>query len=142
MGVAIRPATYSNGLIRRTGEFVINLTTTGLLEKVDRCGGVSGRDGYDKFSEIGLTPVKATFVRPPLIAECPVNIECRVASIQTVGDHDLFLGNVVAVHADEELLDAHGVLDFQKLDLLVYITDSYWSLGKKLGNNGFTHGRS
>ncbi len=138
MGVAIRPATYSNGLIRKTGEFVINLTTADIVEKVDRCGSVSGRDGFDKFAAFGLTPMPATHVRPPLIQECPVNLECKLLSVQTVGDHDLFLGEVVAVHADEDKLDKDGNIDFEKLDILVYLTSSYWTLGRRLGSQGFT----
>jgi len=139
MGIAIRPATYSNALIKRTGEFVINLTTAEMVEKVDRCGLVSGRDGFDKFAMAGLTPLKASIVKPPLIAECPVNLECRVLSVQSVGDHDLFLGEVVASHADEEVLDEKGHLDFEKIGLLVYMTGSYWTLGKKLADFGFSH---
>jgi len=139
MGIAIRPATYSNALIKRTGEFVINLTTADMVEKVDRCGFVSGRNGFDKFAMAGLTPLKASIVKPPLIAECPVNLECKVLSVQTVGDHDLFLGEVVASHADEEVLDEKGQLDFEKIGLLVYMTGSYWTLGKKLADFGFTH---
>ena len=138
MGIAIRPATYSHKLISSSGEFVINLTTPQLVEKVDRCGGVSGRNGLDKFREFGLTPVPAVSVKPPLIEECPVNIECKVLSIQKVGDHDLILGEVAAVHADDDKLDEKGNLDTDRLDVLVYLTSSYWALGKKLGELGFT----
>jgi flavin reductase (DIM6/NTAB) family NADH-FMN oxidoreductase RutF len=137
-GVAIRPATYSHSLIQATGEFVINLTTSGLAEKVDKCGLVSGRGGFDKFKEFGLTKAPAAFVKPPLIVECPVNLECRVIDIKRVGDHDLFLGEVLAVHADEDKLDDRGGINPEKLDLLVYLTGSYWSLGKKIADLGHT----
>jgi flavin reductase (DIM6/NTAB) family NADH-FMN oxidoreductase RutF len=139
MGVAIRPATYSNSIIKKTGEFVINLTTTEMVEKVDRCGSITGRNNFNKFEQFNLTPIPSTYVKAPLIDECPVNIECKVISIQEIGDHDLFIGEVLAVHADSDKTDTNGDIDFEKLDLLVYLTGSYWSLGKKLGNLGYSH---
>jgi flavin reductase (DIM6/NTAB) family NADH-FMN oxidoreductase RutF len=133
LGIAIRPATYSHGLISETKEFAINLPTVDLLEKVDRCGTVSGRSGKDKFREIGLTPVPSTRIRPPCIEECPVNIECEVLDILRVGDHDLFLGNVVAMRVDEDKLDEKGDILNETLDPIVYITGQYWSIGRPIG---------
>lgn len=138
VGIAIRPATYSHTLISASKEYVVNLPTAAILQKVDQCGMVSGRDKIHKFEAFGLTPLPAAEVRPPLIAECPVNIECKVLSIQTVGDHDLFLGEVAAVHADEDKLDETGMLLPEKLDMLLYITGEYWSAGKPLEKFGFS----
>jgi flavin reductase (DIM6/NTAB) family NADH-FMN oxidoreductase RutF len=144
VGIAIRPATYSHALIAASGEFVINLPTSSILESVDRCGGVSGRGGVDKFRQFNLTPVPASEVRPPLIEECPVNIECRVIEQKTVGDHDLFLGEVLAVHVDADKLDESGRILTEKLEMLVYvtpeITGEYWNVGRRLGPHGFTKG--
>jgi len=141
LGIAIRPATYTNSIIRKTGEYVVNLTTVELFRKVDQCGYATGRHGLDKFKAFGLTPLPASFVKPPLIEECPVNLECKVVGMQTVGDHDLFLGEVVGVHADEDKLGPDGQLDPERLNLLVYLTGSYWSLGERLGDHGFSHGK-
>ena len=113
----------------------MNLPTSGMVETVDRCGNVSGRD-VDKFVEFRLTPVPAEKVRPPLIAECPVNIECRVLSIQEIGDHDLFLGEVLAEHVAEEALDEQGRILVDKLDPLCYQHSEYWSCGRRLGRHG------
>jgi flavin reductase (DIM6/NTAB) family NADH-FMN oxidoreductase RutF len=132
VGIAIRPATYSHALISESQEYVINLPTTRLLAQVDGCGSISGRDQINKFEAFGLTPLPADEVAPPLIAECPVNIECKVISRQTVGDHDLFLGEVVAVHVDEDKLDESETILTEKLDMLVYVTGEYWSVGKRL----------
>ncbi len=132
LGIAIRPATYSHALISETQEYVVNLPTTRILSQFDGCGSISGRKGVDKFDLFGLTPLPADHVKPPLIAECPVNIECKVMSRQTIGDHDLFLGEVVAVHVDDDKLDESGNLLAEKLDMLVYITGEYWSVGKRL----------
>ena len=141
VGIATRAATYSHALISECGEYAVNFPTAGLLEKVDGCGSVTGRDGVDKFETFGLTPVSADEIRPPLIAECPVNLECRVLDVQRIGDHDLFLGEVVAVHVDEDKLDSEDNIDTGKLDVLVYIGRDYWSLGKRIGVNGFTTAR-
>jgi len=136
IGIAVRPATYSHGLILEGGEFVVNLPTSRMVNQVDSCGHVSGRTGIDKFRAFGLTPLPADEVRPPLIAECPVNIECKVIGTHSIGDHDLFLGEVVAVHVDSSTIDATGKIITSGLDPLVYMTEEYWSVGHRLGVTG------
>lgn len=142
VGISIHKARYSHGLISRSGEYVVNLPTTRLMEAVDRCGTTSGRS-VDKFAEFGLTPLPATVVKPPLIAECPVNLECRVIGIEEIGDHDMFKGQVVAAHVDDALLDEGGRVCPDRLDVLCFMYcfnfgGEYWSLGRKLGDLGFT----
>jgi flavin reductase (DIM6/NTAB) family NADH-FMN oxidoreductase RutF len=142
MGIAIRPATYSHSLISDTKEYVINLPPASLLAEVDGCGMISGRHQVNKFKRFDLTPLPSAEVKPPLIAECPVNIECRVIERQTVGDHDLFPGEVAAVHVDEDKLDAEDALLTEKLDMLVYITGEYWNVGQRLASFGFSKKRA
>ncbi len=137
VGVGIAKERYTHRLISESGEFVVNLPSTRILDKVDRCGSVSGRQ-VDKFAAFGLTAVPATRVRPPLIAECPINLECRLMGIEEIGDHDLFRGEVLVQHADEELLDEAGKIQIDRLDPICYVLGEYWSLGAKLGSHGFT----
>jgi len=137
LGIAIAKARYSHELISATRQYVVNLPTSNMVEIVDRCGIVSGRK-VDKFAKFRLTPVPAEKVRPPLIAECPINIECRVLEIQEVGDHDLFLGEVVVEHVVEEALDEHGRILVDTLDPLCYMHSEYWSCGRRLGRHGFS----
>jgi len=137
VGIAIRPATFSHGLISATREYVVNLPPSRLAAQVDACGSSSGRSGIDKFASYGLTAIPADEVRPPLIQECPVNLECRVTGIQTIGDHDLFLGEVVAVHVDEEVLDETGAIITDRLDMLIYVAGEYWDAGARLERHGF-----
>ena len=87
--ISVRPERHSYGIIRRTGEFVINLTTRDLARATDWCGVRSGRD-CDKFREMGLTPAPAGVVAAPIIVESPVNIECRVRQVLPLGSHDMF----------------------------------------------------
>ncbi|MEM2904468.1 MAG: flavin reductase family protein [Candidatus Bathyarchaeia archaeon] len=98
--VAVREDRYSHGLIKETGEFVLNIPTVELIEATDLCGRLSGRNA-DKFREARLTPEKASRVRPPLIKECPVNIECRVVASIKPGTHTLYVGEALAVHVEE-----------------------------------------
>jgi flavin reductase (DIM6/NTAB) family NADH-FMN oxidoreductase RutF len=137
MMLAIAPKRYSNGLIRKTGEFVVNFPTADLVEKVDGCGCVSGRE-VDKFERFGLTPIPASHVKPPLIKECPVNVECVLKSVQPIGYHDFFMGEVVAIHIDEEMLDRNGNIVPERLNPLVFVLGEYWSVGERLGRYGFS----
>lgn len=137
VGIAIAPARYSHRLIQDAGEFVLNLAPASLVEKVDRCGTSSGTV-IDKFAAFGLTPLPAQKVRPPLVAECPLNLECKVVGIHSIGDHDLFLGEVLVQHVDADCLDAGGRLLVEKLDPLCYASGQYFALGRRLGHHGFT----
>jgi flavin reductase (DIM6/NTAB) family NADH-FMN oxidoreductase RutF len=138
VGLAIAPGRYSYGLIKRSGEFGVNFPTADLVEVVDRCGAVSGRKVGNKFAHVGLTPFPATKIKAPLIAECPVNLECKLIDIIKAGDHDLFRGEVLAQHVDERCLDSEGNIAVTSLNPLCYVLGQYWSAGKYLGYHGFT----
>ncbi len=99
LAIAVAPERYSHELIRRSGEFVVNVPGVNLLRAVWYCGTHSGRDG-DKFAAAALTRGKATSVSAPLVKECFAHAECRVIGAPTVGDHTLFLGEVVAASAE------------------------------------------
>lgn len=133
VGIAIAPERYSHELISETREFVVNLPTASMIDTVLGCGSCSGRDGVNKFERFGLTPMPASHVRPPLIAECPINIECKVLKIETIGDHDLFQGEVLAEHVSRSVLDEKGAVDPAKLDPLVFVRSGFWAVGKRVG---------
>ena len=139
VSVGARPATYSNGLIKATGEFVVNFPTLDILDKVDFCGTRSGRD-VDKFAETSLTPEPSIHVKPPLIKECPVNLECKVVGVVSLGSHDLFIGDVLVMHAEEEIvLDSdRGLIDPAKAKSVIFAMNGYWSFGEKIDTMGFT----
>lgn len=129
LGIAVRKERWSHRLISETREYVVNLPTCAIAEQVWACGSCSGRD-TDKFAETGLTPVPATRVRPPLIAECPVNVECRVIGIQEIGDHDLFLGEALIQHVDEAVCDADGRIDVDRLDAFALVQGQFRAVGR------------
>lgn len=101
IGIAIRKNRFSYDLIANSKEFVVNIPTTEMLEEVELCGTKSGLD-IDKWKECKFTKKKSTVVKTPFIQECPVSMECKLKQIVELGTHDLFLGEVVALHLDEE----------------------------------------
>lgn len=137
LSISVRPERYSHGLIRESGEFVVNLPTESMVRAVDWCGVKSGRD-YDKFSEMGLEVLPASKVGTVLVGQSPVNLECKVTQVIPLGSHDLFLAEVVAVDVDEGLLDEKGKLCLDRARLIVYSHGDYLSLGKKLGSFGYS----
>lgn len=137
VSISVRPERYSYHMIEETGEFVINLTTEKLAYATDYCGVRSGRD-VDKFKELHLTPEKAEHVSAPMIAESPVNIECKVVKKETPGSHHIFLAEVKAVHVDDAYMDQTGRFALEKTDPIVYVHGQYYRLGKLLGTFGYS----
>ena len=135
--ISVRPERHSYDIIKRTGEFVINLTTEALARATDWCGVKSGKD-VNKWREMGLTPVPATVVNAPLIEESPVSIECRVKQILPLGTHDMFIAEVVNVVVDEQYLDEKGKFDMVRAGLMAYSHGEYFTLGKSLGHFGWS----
>lgn len=135
--ISVRKERYSYDMLKKTGEFVVNLTTEELAFATDFCGVRSGRD-IDKFKEMKLTKEKAEYVKAPMIKESPVNIECRVIDVREYGSHDMFVAEVLAVHADEKYMDETGKFDLSKASPLVYSHGEYYSMGKKLGKFGYS----
>ena len=135
--ISVRPSRHSYSLIKESGEFVINLTTSSLVKATDYCGVVSGRD-VDKFAKMGLHPLAAHMVRAPLIEESPVNIECKVKQILPLGTHHMFLADVCCVDVDSQYMDENGKFSLQKAGLITYSHGEYFSLGKNLGKFGYS----
>ena len=135
--ISVRPSRYSYDMIRKTGEFVINLTTEELAFATDFCGVRSGRD-VDKFRKLNLTKEKAQFVSAPMIGEAPVSIECRVREVKELGSHDMFLADVLAVHADEAYMDKNNRFCLNDAGLLVYSHGEYLAGGRKVGTFGYS----
>ncbi len=137
LSISMRPSRYSNELVKQAGEFAVNLPPLDLVRETDYCGSVSGRK-VDKFAATGLTPVPAKAIGTVIIGECPVNIECQVTQVLSLGVHDLFLGKVVAVQVDESLLNEEGDVDLAAARLFAYAGGRYWGLGQLLGTHGFS----
>ncbi len=136
--ISLRKSRYSHGVIKKNGDFVINLTTRALAFATDWCGVKSGKD-FDKFKEMKLHPATADKVKAPLIAESPVNLECVVTEIKELGSHDMFLAEIVAVHGDRKYLNKEtGAFDLSKAHPIAYAHGKYYELGEHLGKFGFS----
>lgn len=136
--ISVRPERHSYHIIRESGEFVVNLTTERLQRACDWCGARSGRT-YDKWAECGLTAAPASALEhAPVIAESPVNIECRVTKVEELGSHHMFIAEVVAVQVEEGLLDESGKLDLARANLTAYSHGEYFELGRRLGTFGYS----
>ena len=104
LAISVGKTRYSHKLLAETGEFVVNIPTKGLLDKVEYCGTNSGRN-VNKFEKAGLTAKPAKKVKPPIIEECIGHIECKVVDRFPTGDHTLFISEVLAAYADGELVN-------------------------------------
>ncbi len=136
--ISIRPERHSYGIIRRNGDFVINLTTKKLSFATDWCGVKSGRD-VDKFGEMKLTPVKSRKVKSPSILESPVCLECIVKEIKPLGSHDMFISEIVSVSADEKYINkATDAFNIARSEPICYAHGKYFTLGDYIGKFGFS----
>jgi flavin reductase (DIM6/NTAB) family NADH-FMN oxidoreductase RutF len=126
VGMSIGPSRFSYGLIRETGEFVINVAPYDIARQVLFCGRRSGRE-VDKFAETGLTPMEAQHVRPPVIKECVAHLECRVVQDIEAGDHQIVVGEVLAACANRGVLEENGLYRLDQIQTLFH-----------LGRNWFT----
>lgn len=137
LGISIRPSRLSHRLIKETKDFVVNIPSVKILKETDLCGVISGKD-TDKFKACSFTKKASSKVSSPMIAECPVNIECVLKSVIELGTHDLFIGEVAAVHADEGILSPGGSIDYGLAMPFVYTQGEYRELGGKVGLYGFS----
>lgn len=135
--ISVRKERHSYDIIKRTGEFCINLTNEDLAYATDYCGVKSGRN-VNKFEEMHLTPEKASIVKAPMIKESPVSIECRLKEIKELGSHDMFIAEVLAINVDDKYLDETGKFDMQKCKLIAYSHGEYFKLGEKIGKFGYS----
>lgn len=135
--ISVRPSRFSYDIIKKSGCFVINLTTEELVKAADTCGVRSGRD-VDKFELCGLEKENAFNVASPLIAKSPLCLECKVDRIIPLGSHDMILADIVGVDVDEDIIDASGRMRLDKAHLAAFAHGEYFSLGKKLGYFGYS----
>ena len=135
--ISVRPSRFSYEMIKKSGEFAINLTPTALIKSADYCGIYTGAK-VDKFEKCGFRKAEASQIGAPLIEECPLALECRVTDIIPLGSHHMFLADIVAVDVDESLLDKDGKLHLERAGLAAFAHGEYFALGGKVGNFGFS----
>lgn len=135
--ISVRKERFSYDFIKASGEFVINLVPQKRTRACDYAGVTSGKS-VDKWQALNLTKAPASEVKVPLIAECPIALECKVFEVKELGSHDMFLADIVAVDVDESLLSENGKLRLDKAQLMSYVHGEYFTAGESLGNFGFS----
>ncbi len=135
--ISVRPERFSHGIIRESGEFVVNLPTARLVRAIDYCGVRSGRN-ENKLAAMHLTAEAVEGFSAPAVAECPLSLACRVTDVISLGTHDMFLADIVSVLVDEALVDENGRLRLAKAGLCAYAHGEYFALGRKIGDFGFS----
>ena len=135
VAVSLRKATYTYGNLVQQGGFTINIPSDQYAVQADYCGMVSGKKA-DKFAETGLTPVRSALVNAPYIEEFPLVLECKLVHQIELGLHTLFVGEILDVKANEDVLDDKGVPDVEKLKPFFYAPEAnaYYGTGKRLGD--------
>ena len=125
LGIALAKTHFSSELIKKNEEFIVNIPDWSLLDKAVLCGSLSGRS-VDKFKEAKLTPQKPHHLtKTHAIEECLGNIECSLLDTKEIGDHFLFLGEVVYAEAEEK----YFVNDFwntSKIDLIFHLGSKFF----------------
>ena len=136
--ISVKPERLSYEYIKQSGEFVVNLPSAQMTNKVDLCGVKSGRD-LDKIVSQGFTLKECKNVHVPMLAECPVSLECKVKTITPLGSHNLILAEIVGVNVDESIIDAKGKIHLESANLISYSHGEYYELPRKsLGTFGFS----
>lgn len=135
--VSVRKERFSHSLIKESGEFCINLTTSRISRATDLCGVKSGRD-CDKFALAGLTKQPSFAVSCPSVGESPLTLECKVFNVVESGSHDIFMADIVAVSCEDSLIDKNGRLMLERAGLISYAHGDYFELGERLGGFGFS----
>ena len=141
VAVALRAATYSHGNIKAREAFTVSIASETHVREADYFGIASGRD-TDKFAATGLTPVQSELVDAPFVEEFPLVLECRLLQTVEIGLHTQFVGEIVDVKADEDVLDARGVPLMERVKPILFApeTRTYYGVGAPLGK-AFSIGR-
>ena len=141
VSISVRPERYSYDMIKASGEFVVNLVDENLSRATDFCGVRSGKD-TDKAKETGLAYVPAPGMETaPAVDGAPLSLSCKVKQVIPLGSHDLFLGEVAAIRAREDLMDEKGALHLERAKLVAYSHGLYQQLGDVTGFFGWSVAR-
>ena len=137
LSISVMKKRHSHHIIEETGEFVVNLVNEDLVKACDYCGVTSGSK-VNKWKDTGLTKGKADFVSCPTIEESPVNLECKVREMKTLGSHDIFIAEIVNVKVDDSLIDDKGKIWMEDAGFVAYNHGKYQPLKEPVGFFGFS----
>ncbi len=135
VSISVRPNRHSYDMIRKTGEFTVNIALAEQVDVVDGCGTISGRN-LEKFEHFNLTAAAGTLSYAPMIRECPISMECELKHSLELESHTVFIGQVVSSYVEGDILNEKGSIDFERCSLLGFCSGNYLKtapLNLKLG---------
>lgn len=125
VALGISSKSYALSQIKEISDFVINIADSKLIEEIEFCGKNSGKD-CNKFEHVNLTPVKSDTVNAPLIAECPISIECTLTDVLESPNYK-GITNILALIKgrliSETLLDEKGNIKVEAFDEICYFSN-------------------
>lgn len=107
--LSIGPDKHSYWSITQKEEFTVNIPTEEMLKEIWIAGGDWDKE-KSKIEKAGLKTEESELIGPPLLSDCPVNMECLVKDARKIGDHVLVIGEVRKIHVDEDAVDEEGNL--------------------------------
>jgi flavin reductase (DIM6/NTAB) family NADH-FMN oxidoreductase RutF len=124
----------TNAGIREHGEFSVNIPSVDMVAVTDWCGIESAANGVDKGGLFEV--VRGSLEHAPMIAECPVSLECRLAQVVDLGSHELFVADIVATWTEDRFLDERGKPDITRVRpfTLTMPDNRYWAVGAQIGD--------
>ncbi len=138
LGISVGTRGFSGEAIKANKDFTVNIATVDIMTEADFCGIRSGKD-VDKFRETGLTKMPSSIVNSPIIKECPLNLECKLADWRIIGRTNHFVGEIVETHVDTNKLkdpEDIGSININIFNPLIYIggVREYRRVGEKVGD--------
>jgi flavin reductase (DIM6/NTAB) family NADH-FMN oxidoreductase RutF len=132
--VSLQKTRHSYAALMDRKAYTVSIPSARYAKEADYFGIASGKD-VDKFAKTGLTAVKSDLVDAPYVKEFPLILECQVLHVYDIGLHTLFIGEIVDVKADEEVLTEKGRIDSNKMQPVTFSpgSRSYYGIGEDLG---------
>ncbi len=132
--VSLQKIRYSYNNIMERKAYTVNVPSKYYVKEADYFGIASGKN-VDKFAATGLTPIKSDIVDAPYIKEFPLILECKVIHTYEIGLHTQFIGEIIDVKVEEDVLNDKGNPDTLKMQPFVFGTGtgSYYSIGENIG---------
>jgi flavin reductase (DIM6/NTAB) family NADH-FMN oxidoreductase RutF len=134
VSISLRKSRYTYDNIMERKAFTVNVPSAAQIKIADYCGIASGKNA-DKFSIARLTPVKSEIIDAPYIKEFPMILECKLTNSIEVGIHTHFIGEIIDVKVDENMLGKDGLPDILKIKPVLYGPEiqGYYGVGEFLG---------
>ena len=117
--VSLRKARYTYGNIMKRQAYTLSVPSKKYAVEADYFGMASGRD-IDKFKETGLTPIKSELVDAPYVGEFPMILECKVIHHHEIGSHTQFIGEILDIKIEDDMLTNEGKVDMEKISPLIF----------------------